>query len=114
MILAPGSLPTDDLLNQEIQALETELTGKKAVKREDLDVAGMHRLGAEEGLEEQAGMPKQKLAFEILKARANKHGLMTATGTLEIMNEGFGFLRSAEYSYMDSPDDIYVSALHIR
>ena len=122
MILAPGSLPTDDLLNQEIQALETELTGKKAVKREDLDVAGMHRLGAEEmiklaraeGLEDQAGMPKQKLAFEILKARANKHGLMTATGTLEIMKEGFGFLRSAEYSYMDSPDDIYVSALHIR
>ena len=82
MILAPGSLPTDDLLNQEIQALETELTGKKAVKREDLDVAGMHRLGAEEmiklaraeGLEEQAGMPKQKLAFERFH-RSNSFGL---------------------------------------
>ena len=52
---------------------------------------------------------KQKLVFEILKSRARRHGLMVGEGTIEIMPDGYGFLRSPEYSYLASPDDVYVS-----
>jgi transcription termination factor Rho len=59
-------------------------------------------------------MPRQKLVFEILKAQANRQGLMIGEGTLEIMSDGYGFLRSPEYSYVASPDDVYVSPSQIR
>jgi transcription termination factor Rho len=59
-------------------------------------------------------MSKQKLVFEILKSRARKQGLMIGEGTLEIMPDGYGFLRSPEYSYLASPDDVYVSPSQIR
>ncbi|HAW94654.1 MAG TPA: transcription termination factor Rho, partial [Phycisphaerales bacterium] len=48
----------------------------------------------------------QKLVFEILKSRAQKQGLMIAEGTLEVMPDGFGFLRSPEYSYSPCADDV--------
>jgi transcription termination factor Rho len=61
-----------------------------------------------------AEMPKQKLVFEILRAQATRQGLMIGEGTLEIMTDGYGFLRSPEYSYIASPDDVYVSPSQIR
>ncbi|MCA9297426.1 MAG: transcription termination factor Rho, partial [Phycisphaerales bacterium] len=54
------------------------------------------------------------LIFKVLKARAAKQGLMFGDGTLEIMPDGFGFLRSPEQSYLPGPDDIYVSPSQIR
>jgi transcription termination factor Rho len=59
-------------------------------------------------------MKKQELIFKILQARAEKAGLMFGSGVLEILPEGFGFLRSANYNYLPSPDDIYVSPSQIR
>jgi transcription termination factor Rho len=59
-------------------------------------------------------VPKQDLIFKILKSRALKQGLTIGEGTLEIMPDGFGFLRSAEQSYLPGPDDIYVSPTLIR
>ncbi len=54
------------------------------------------------------------LVFQILKARLKNHGLMFGEGTLEILPDGFGFLRSAKHHYLSCPDDIYVSPSQIR
>lgn len=60
------------------------------------------------------GMRKQDLIFAILQAQAEKAGSVYGAGILEILPDGFGFLRSPDYSYLPSPDDIYVSPSQIR
>jgi transcription termination factor Rho len=60
------------------------------------------------------GMRKQELIFEILKARAEKSGLIFSEGVLEVLPDGFGFLRAPDYNYLPGPDDIYVSPSQIR
>ncbi|HEC96686.1 MAG TPA: transcription termination factor Rho [Nitrospirae bacterium] len=60
------------------------------------------------------GMRKQELIYAILHAQAEKTGNLFAEGVLEILPDGFGFLRSPDYSYLPSPDDIYVSPSQIR
>ena len=59
-------------------------------------------------------MKKQELVFQILRAQAEKLGLIFSEGVLEILPEGFGFLRAPEYCYLPGPDDIYVSPSQIR
>ena len=61
-----------------------------------------------------SGLRKQELIFKILQAEAEKEGLIYAEGVLEILPEGFGFLRSPDYNYLPGPDDIYVSPTQIR
>jgi transcription termination factor Rho len=66
------------------------------------------------GIEDTARMAKQELIYSLLKAQSEKHGSIIAEGVLEILTEGYGFLRSPKYSYLPSPDDIYVSKSQIR
>ena len=61
-----------------------------------------------------SGMRKQDLIFRILQAQAEKEGLIFAEGVLGILSEGSGFLRSPDYNYLPSPDDVYVSPSQIR
>ncbi len=61
-----------------------------------------------------SGLRKQDLIFKILQAQAEKEGLMFGEGVLEILSEGFGFLRSPNYNYLPCPDDIYISPSQIR
>ena len=61
-----------------------------------------------------SGLKKQDLIFKVLQAQAEKEGLMFGEGVLEILPEGFGFLRSANYNYLPCPDDIYISPSQIR
>ncbi len=61
-----------------------------------------------------SGMRKQDLIYAILHAQAEKTGSLFAEGVLEILSDGFGFLRSPDYSYLPGPDDIYVSPSQIR
>ena len=68
----------------------------------DLNVAGA------------SGMRRQDLIFAILQAQTEKNGLISGTGVLEILPDGFGFLRAVDYNYLPSPDDIYVSPSQIR
>lgn len=63
---------------------------------------------------EAIGMKKQELIFWILQASIEKAGSIYGEGTLEILPDGFGFLRSGDYSYLPGPDDIYVSPSQIR
>jgi len=61
-----------------------------------------------------SGMRKQELMFKILEAQTQKDGLIFAEGVLEILSEGYGFLRSPDYNYLPGPDDIYVSPSQIK
>lgn len=61
-----------------------------------------------------SGMRKQDLIFAILQAQTEKTGYVFSAGVLEILPDGFGFLRSPDYSYLPGPDDIYVSPSQIR
>ncbi|MCZ7634551.1 MAG: transcription termination factor Rho [Phycisphaerales bacterium] len=79
-----------------------------------MEMEELFGVATREGLEDFQQTPKQELIFKILKARAAKQGLMFGEGTLEIMPDGFGFLRSPEQSYLPGPDDIYVSPSQVR
>src|SRR5262249_134609 len=59
-------------------------------------------------------MRKQELVFGILQAQTEKSGLIFSEGVLEVLPDGYGFLRAPEYSYLGGPDDIYVSQSQIR
>ena len=79
-----------------------------------MTVAQLHDLAKGEELAEYAGLKKQELIFHILRNRVQANGLMFGEGVLEVLPDGFGFLRSSDYSFMPSPDDIYVSPSQIR
>ena len=118
-----GIVPTDEQLDLELAEFEKEWKGKfEVAKKDTLSLSALQKMSGDdlvklakkEGLEEQLALPRQQLVFEVLRARAQKQGLMLAEGTLEILHDGYGFLRSAEYSYQPSPDDVYVSPSQIR
>ncbi len=94
---------------EEIKRGETHLT-----KLQKMTVSELHELAKNEGLTEYTGLKKQDLIFRILKDRIRQNGLMYGEGVLEILPDGFGFLRSPEYNYLPCPDDIYVSPSQIR
>ncbi len=66
------------------------------------------------GLEGVSGLKKQDMIFEILKTQTERSGLIFSSGVLEILSDGYGFLRSPNYNYLPGPDDIYVSPSQIR
>src|SRR5262245_10403257 len=72
------------------------------------------KVAREEGLSDYTGLKKQDLIFKILKERVKQNGLMFGEGTLEVLPDGFGFLRSPDYNYLPCPDDIYISPSQIR
>ena len=79
-----------------------------------MTVAELHDAAKAEGLTGYAGLKKQDLIFYILRNRVQSTGLMFGEGVLEILPDGFGFLRSPDYNYLPGPDDIYVSPSQIR
>ena len=92
------------------------------IKHGDIHIAELQRMSMsqlidearKENLEDYTGIKKQDLIFKILKERVKLNGLMYGEGTLEILPDGFGFLRSPDYHYLSCPDDIYVSPSQIR
>ncbi len=84
----------------------TELKEKK--------ISELTQLARDFKIEGAAGMRKQELIFALLQAQIEKNGLIYGEGTLEILPDGFGFLRAPNYNYLPGPDDIYVSPSQIR
>ncbi|MEI8011501.1 MAG: transcription termination factor Rho [Candidatus Omnitrophota bacterium] len=80
----------------------------------EMKVAELLQAGRNLNLEGVSALKKQDLIFKILQAQAEKDGLMFGSGVLEILPEGFGFLRSSGYNYVPCPDDIYISPSQIR
>src|SRR5437763_29130 len=81
-----------------------------------MTIAQLQKAAKEETIpkEEYVGLKKQDLIFRILKERVKANGLMFGEGTLEVLPDGFGFLRSPDYNYLPCPDDIYISPSQIR
>jgi transcription termination factor Rho len=81
-----------------------------------MTITQLQKAAREENIprEEFVGLKKQDLIFRILKERVKANGLMFGEGTLEVLPDGFGFLRSPDYNYLPCPDDIYISPSQIR
>jgi transcription termination factor Rho len=79
-----------------------------------LTVAELHDVARRENIKEFSALKKQDLIFKILKERIRQNGLMYGEGVLEVLPDGYGFLRNPDYNYLSSPDDIYVSPSQIR
>ncbi|QNN21327.1 transcription termination factor Rho [Planctomycetales bacterium ZRK34] len=88
--------------------------GMRVADLQRMDVEELHEVASGEGIADVKNLNKHELIFQIIKARIAKAGLMYGDGVLEILPDGFGFLRSPEYSYLPCPDDIYVSPSQIR
>ena len=94
-------------------------TSKEIVKMDMIDlqrmtIAELGKLAQDLSIHGYSSQRKQELIFSILQAQTEKSGLIFAQGVLEILEDGFGFLRSTTYNYLPGPDDIYVSHSQIK
>ncbi len=89
-------------MKMDIVELKTRTVGELQEIAEGLNIPGS------------SGMRKQELIFKILETKTEQDGLIFAEGVMEIMEEGYGFLRSPDYNYLPGPDDIYVSPSQIK
>ena len=79
-----------------------------------MNISALTKLAKELKVDGITGLKKQDLIFKLLQAKTEKDGLIFGSGVLEILPDGFGFLRSPDYNYLAGPDDIYVSPSQIR
>lgn len=84
----------------------SELQSKKIID--------LHKIAKDYEINGYSDLRKQDLIFKILEAQTQKDGLTFSKGVLEVLSDGYGFLRSADYNYLPSPDDIYVSPSQIK
>jgi len=105
---ANGTAPSDARY-EEVKKEELYLT-----KLQEMTVEELIKEAKKTGIKEYSGLKKQDLIFRILKERVSQNGMMFGEGVLEILPDGYGFLRSPHYNYLPGPDDIYVSPSQIR
>ena len=79
-----------------------------------LKIQELSEHAAKLNIESHSGMNKQQLIVKILESQNEKEGGVTAEGVLEVLKEGYGFLRSPDFNYLPGPDDIYVSPSQIK
>jgi transcription termination factor Rho len=112
----PEGLPV--VLDEE--PVEEEPTNDEGKQRldirtlKDMAIADLTHVAKELEVDNPAGLRKQDLIFKILQAQTEREGLIFGEGVLEILPDGYGFLRAPEYNYLPGPDDIYVSPSQIR
>jgi len=114
---APAPRNGDGAVSEDVANFDAETNakyeqvkgGKLYIKDlQTMDVHRLHEIAKDEGIPDFIGLKKQDLIFQILRARIRQNGLMYGEGVLEILPDGFGFLRSPEYNYLPCPDDIFV------
>jgi transcription termination factor Rho len=113
-----GSAGAEDVgsFDAETNAKYEQVKGGKLYIKDlqTMDIHGLHEIAKQDGIADFIGLKKQDLIFQILRSRIRQNGLMYGEGVLEILPDGFGFLRSPEYNYLPCPDDIYISPSQIR
>ena len=118
-----AAVKTEDQTRQAKETEEESIHAKyERVKKGDLyltdlqklTVAELHDIARKDNIKEYSALKKQDLIFKILKERIRQNGLMYGEGVLEVLPDGYGFLRNPNYNYLSSPDDIYVSPSQIR
>src|SRR5690242_4867200 len=80
----------------------------------EMNIAALTQIAKDLNVVGATGMRKQELIFKILQMQTEKAGLIFSEGVLEILPDGFGFLRAPDYNYLPGPDDVYVSPSQIR
>jgi transcription termination factor Rho len=105
------------MMNEQEKTIDREEMGERfhdiaALKQMSISV--LVQLARDLEITGAAAMRKQDLIFRVLQAQTEKSGLLFSEGVLEVLPEGYGFLRSPEYNYLSGPDDIYVSQSQIR
>ena len=117
----PLSLP-EEIVSEANKMGQSVRVPDDSAKRKRITIAELQEMSSDElsalaaadGIKKIDGRSRRDLIFAILKHRMQIDGLMYGEGTLEILPDGFGFLRSAHYHYLSCPDDIYVSPSQIR
>jgi transcription termination factor Rho len=96
------------------EALDKEGEQLHISELQALNIKDLSKIAKKYKVPEIGKLSKQDLIFAVLQAQAEKHGLIFSEGVLEVLPEGYGFLRSPDYSYLPGPDDIYISPSQIR
>ncbi|MCH7879509.1 MAG: Rho termination factor N-terminal domain-containing protein, partial [candidate division Zixibacteria bacterium] len=89
-------------MTTEAVDLKTKTIADLLKMAEDLDIPGV------------SGLRKSELIYKVMEAKSSESGALYSEGVLEILDEGYGFLRSPNYNYLPGPDDIYVSPSQIK
>ncbi len=108
----PRSAKATEDVNQkyeDVKKSEIHLT-----ELQKMTVKQLQSTAKSEGVVEYSGLKKPDLIFKIMKSRVKANGMLFGEGVVEILPDGFGFLRSPDYNYLPGPDDIYVSPSQIR
>jgi transcription termination factor Rho len=84
------------------------------VELKKMKISELTTMAKDFSIEGATGMPKQELIFSLLQAHSDQNGLIYGEGVLEILPDGFGFLRATDSNYLPGPDDIYISPSQIR
>ncbi|MSR81177.1 MAG: transcription termination factor Rho [Gemmataceae bacterium] len=122
-LFASGTPLEDDSTSEQGLGLDCEIQKKYEdlkkgvpfiVELQQKSMAELLQIANDEGIANLGILRKQDLIFQILKERVKQNGLMFGDGTLEILPDGFGFLRNSDANYLSCPDDIYISPAQIR
>ena len=113
----PVVIPLD--LDDEIEQYEAQVSATDGdrldlKKMKDIAISQLTEVANRLGVDNPSGLRRQDLIFRILQRQTEQEGLIFGEGVLEVLPEGFGFLRAPEYNYLPGPDDIYVSPSQIR
>jgi transcription termination factor Rho len=118
---APGNHRLmDSGLPEDVETETTEITVDPSVPAIDISalqsmtMPELNQMAKSMGIENFGTMRKQEVIFQILQKNAQRSGVLFAEGVLEILPEGFGFLRSQSFNYLPCPEDVYVSPSQIR
>src|SRR5437016_3450137 len=91
-----------------------EVNGMNLSELKEKSISDLNVIARDLNVQNIGGLRKQELSFKSLQSQAEKDGLIFAAGVLEVLPDGFGFLRAPDYNYLPGPDDIYVSPSQIR
>ena len=107
--------PQPDVANEaaELQSADGK-KGLNITELKEMSIQKLTQIAKDLTVAGATGMRKQELIFQILKAQTEQSGFIFSEGVLEVLPDGFGFLRAPDYNYLPGPDDIYVSPSQIR
>jgi len=113
---APITPAPDTATPEEQRPAQPRRTGEglNITDLKDLSIQKLTQIAKDMTVAGATGMRKQDLIFQILKAQTEQSGFIFSEGVLEVLPDGFGFLRAPDYNYLPGPDDIYVSPSQIR
>jgi len=111
---ATGTAPREETEETAAARGKTSEKGLDLTGMKKKTIAELVKTAQDMGVQGASGLRKQELMFKILEAQTQQNGLIFAEGVLEILPEAYGFLRSPDYNYLPSPDDIYVSPSQIK